>query len=359
MQVEIATGSGPDLIPLSSVDNKEYVKKGILEDLTPYLNNSEILSADMLVDSVIRNNTMNGILYCIPPTFTINAMAGRVTDIGSSMGWTFEKFKEYVLANNGKQLFQGRVDGGQSQGLIIMLDWWAQPHKYVDWNTNTAYFDSPAFIDLLDFAGQYQLKYYNSDKFIGSKIQDRDVLLWIFGLSDVSDYLLNKEMFEGDINYIGYPTDSGTTLHGLSNIYEYGIRSNSESKKGAWAFIEYMISKQKANNSIYSAFPTMKSALEEMFNESMEKNTSLDSSGSPYEVPKFTFYDYAIYPATQEDIEEIKYLIDNATFISDTGTFIESIIFEETELFFNGNKSAEETADVIQNRVQLYLNEIR
>lgn len=359
MQVEIATGSGPDLIPLSSIDNKEYVKKGILEDLTPYLNNSEILSADMLVDSVIRNNTMNGILYCLPPTFTINAMAGRVTDIGSSMGWTFEEFKEYVLANNGKQLFQGRVDGGQSQGLIIMLDYWAQPDKYVDWNTHTAYFDSPAFIDLLNFARQYQLKYYDSTKSIESKIQDRDVLLWIFGLSDVTDYLLNKVMFEGDINYIGYPTESGTTLHGLSNIYAYGIRSNSESKKGAWTFIEYMISKQKGNNSIYSAFPTMKSALEEMFNNSMEKSTSLDSLGTPYEVPKLVFGDYAVYAATQEDIEEIKYLIDNATFISDTGTFIESIIFEETELFFNENKSAEETAKVIQNRVQLYLNEIK
>jgi hypothetical protein len=34
-----------------------------------------------------------------------------------------------------------------------------------------------------------------------------------------------------------------------------------------------------------------------------------------------------------------------------------NIIFEEAESFFNGNKTVEDVAKVIQNRVQLYLNE--
>ena len=36
-----------------------------------------------------------------------------------------------------------------------------------------------------------------------------------------------------------------------------------------------------------------------------------------------------------------------------------NIITEETESFFSGQKSAKDAADVIQNRIQIYVNENR
>jgi len=33
------------------------------------------------------------------------------------------------------------------------------------------------------------------------------------------------------------------------------------------------------------------------------------------------------------------------------------IISEETQAFFSGQKSAQETADIVQNRVNIYINE--
>jgi len=35
------------------------------------------------------------------------------------------------------------------------------------------------------------------------------------------------------------------------------------------------------------------------------------------------------------------------------------IITEETSAYFEGQKTAEETADIIQNRIQVYVNENR
>ena len=42
----------------------------------------------------------------------------------------------------------------------------------------------------------------------------------------------------------------------------------------------------------------------------------------------------------------------------DTYTSILAIIYEETGSFWAGDKTAEDTAEIIQNRVQLYLDEM-
>lgn len=43
------------------------------------------------------------------------------------------------------------------------------------------------------------------------------------------------------------------------------------------------------------------------------------------------------------------------TFMGDTQ--IEGIVMEEAAAFFSGQKSVEETAEIIQNRVKIYVNE--
>lgn len=67
LAAEIMTGNGPDLIPLDVVGVSIAGNKGIVEDLAPYLEESEILSQDMLNERVLNLYTVNGKLVCIPP----------------------------------------------------------------------------------------------------------------------------------------------------------------------------------------------------------------------------------------------------------------------------------------------------
>ena len=67
-----------------------------------------------------------------------------------------------------------------------------------------------------------------------------------------------------------------------------------------------------------------------------------------------------IYAATSEEVDAIRALLETAD--RATGNVddqLVNIITEETEPFFKGQKSAEDTSAVIQNRIQIYVNENR
>ena len=60
---------------------------------------------------------------------------------------------------------------------------------------------------------------------------------------------------------------------------------------------------------------------------------------------------------TEEQIEAMMKDLDSLGPYPYIGNVVEDIILEEADSFFNGNKSAEDVAKIINNRVQLYLNE--
>ena len=62
-------------------------------------------------------------------------------------------------------------------------------------------------------------------------------------------------------------------------------------------------------------------------------------------------------PLTTEQKEQVMYMLEHATITNYALNEIWEIIQEETEPFFQGDKSAKEVADILHNRVQLYLNE--
>ena len=96
----------------------------------------------------------------------------------------------------------------------------------------------------------------------------------------------------------------------------------------------------------------------------MEKEFYEDENGEKVEQPKTSWgyddFNIDIYAATQEEIDAVKAIIASAEKLSGSvNEDLSNIITEETEPFFKGQKSAKETADIIQNRVQIYVNEHR
>ena len=69
-------------------------------------------------------------------------------------------------------------------------------------------------------------------------------------------------------------------------------------------------------------------------------------------------FEMEIMAATQEEVDAVKALIDSAEKISGSvDEQLVNIITEESEPFFKGQKSAEDVAKIIQNRIQTYVNE--
>ena len=61
---------------------------------------------------------------------------------------------------------------------------------------------------------------------------------------------------------------------------------------------------------------------------------------------------------TQEEIDSMNELVNQvSSFSGNTNVELRTIIFDEVDGYFSGQKSAEAVADVIQNRAGIYLSE--
>ena len=64
-----------------------------------------------------------------------------------------------------------------------------------------------------------------------------------------------------------------------------------------------------------------------------------------------------VYAMTQDEYDAFMRLYESCNSITAYNEEINNIISEETDAFFDGQKTAEETASLIQNRISLYINE--
>ncbi len=217
-------------------------------------------------------------------------------------------------------------------------------NEYIDWNAGTCSFNQEDFIRLLQLA----------DTMNSSPVLDGDtahnlstgkLLLHRVYLSDVAEYKEAANLFEGkDIVCVGYPSLNG----GSSLILPYlpvGISENCKNKQAAWEFVSSLLGEEFQDKHIRFNFPVRISSLEKKFGQAME----LESNNYGFE-DTWT-------EVTQEDIDALYEVINASCDGSVLDQHIWNIIEEEAEVYFGGEKSAEETAMIIQNRVQIYVSE--
>lgn len=342
LAAEIMAGNGPDLIAVDALGVSVCANQGIVEDLNPYLEASEILSRDMLNERVLELYTVDGKLTCIPPSFYIGTLFGKESELGSEPGWTMEQFLDYVDEHRGLTVMEGSMRG-DSREIMVMMMWYARQQQWVDWKEGKAKFDDEEFEELFRFAAAYEAKYDNDPGYAEQKWEDGKLLLYSRPVLDMESFLQYREVLAGDMVAIGYPTQEGTPCNKLSGYGSYGISTASAHKEGAWAFIEYLASIQTGEDTYQYGIATLNSAMEDMLERAKEEKSNRGG--------------YAIPAATDEDIMQFRQLLDNAVIRDGELGVVNEILTEEMDTCFSGGRSVEETINVIQNRVQLYLDE--
>ncbi len=361
---DMASGNCPDLIDLSMVNLCSVTAKGMLEDLTPYLKASDVANIDDFVPSVLTAYNINGVQTTVPTYFTINTLLARASVVGEEPGWTMEEMLALAKENPKAKLFYGMTKEVALQTCLMYAS-----DSFIDYENNTCSFDSPEFIQFLEFANCFDMEFeYNEDESFPKMLQSGEVLLSNASFNDVHAYQMYYLMFEDDgVTPIGYPTSDGKPGVYLSGNDTYGISSQSENKDGAWKFMETLLADETETHAW--GFPSRKDQLEEMFAEACEPQyqldengeTMMDAEGNPLQYPKTTWgyddWEVEIYAAGEEEIEGIRHLIDIARPTSKESEEIYSIIGEEAAPYFAGQKSAEEVAKIIQSRIKIYVSE--
>lgn len=357
----------PDILDLSSLNVEQLAAKGVFEDLNPYLESSTVFDKEDFIESIINGYTFDGKLVCIPSSFNLATIAARTSQVGEEMGWTLEEMISYAQEHPEASLFDNYT---KSTMLNIMMNY--NQNAFVDWESGECRFDSEEFKSFLTFINSFPDEYDSSDeRSTPAKIQAGEVLLdnvYIYDLQSIQEY---EARFNEPVTFIGYPNVDGNSGCYMTGSEMYAIASKSENKDGAWAFIESFLSGAPDNMFSYG-LSTNKQYLEDAIAEAtkveyvLDENGEkvLDENGEPIIMGGtssvgYGDWEYTYHIPTDEEIAQIKELIEVAVpaFVSDNE--ITNIINEEAEGFFKGQKTVDDVAGIIQSRVQIYVNENR
>ena len=114
-----------------------------------------------------------------------------------------------------------------------------------------------------------------------------------------------------------------------------------------------MFQKESLHEPYFYGIPGMRKIFDELIHDQTIEEYNYFAPGSA------TPNAFELQPFTDAEAEEIESFVLNALHNScQADHTIDSIVREEIGAYFAGEKSAEQTAEYIQNRVEIYLSEI-
>ncbi len=349
---DIVSGNPPDLINLNGLNVDNYIAKGILADLYPLMEQDASLRKEDFVTNALRIYERDGKLYGLCPSFMVRTLAGKAEDVGGRDGWTLAELQSLLASKPaGTELIEYASREGILSILVSMgLD------SYVDWTAGSCSFDSEDFLSLLEFAGRFPSQdtlNYNDAEETYAKLKEGKLLLQENVVSSVMDYLYQDAMFDGKMACVGFPTADGSAGSYLTGRQAVGIAEKSANKEGAWMFLSMLLGEEYQDTFDMDGLALRTSSLEKQYAKAMEKDENsmgavMISGGD---------FTYEVKAATQEQIDALRRLVDTARPGKNTDTEILNIIIEEAGPYFAGQKTAQEAADIIQSRVQIYISE--
>ena len=357
---DLLAGTGPDVLEASNLNTERLTSKGLLVDLGEYLDKDPDISRDDYFKSVLETNTSKeGTLYCIPNSFTVMTLAGWKEDVGDKQGWTVDEAKAVFEKNKGKD-YMYMTDRQSALAMLLYTNY----DQFINWQEGTCNFNNDDFTNLLEIANMFPKETPNNDEYDpAGGIIDHTTLIYEAYISSMNEYLLTKAIFGDDASkftLIGFPGNEGNGAR-ISTNGGYAINAAAKNKDACWEFVKSFISPDSYKASNSWQIPSLRSAFDAQLEKLMVPETYVDENGEEQQVASIGYgmgnHTFEIFPPTQEDVDAFMDLIDNARGSINYDQFIYGIIEEEAGAFFDGGKTAQDAAAVIQSRIQTYLDE--
>lgn len=351
LTLDIIQGTAPDIISVYGIDYENLAQKGAFCDLYSFMNSDTDANRQDFVESVLRAYEMDDCLYSISPTFRIYTMWGAESLVGDSKGIDAANMVQ-LLENHGGNI--NSIYGFSADENVLTTLCALSMDRFIDWKEGTCNFTGENFRQILYFAKEYTGKPFDS---LYLAIQNKDILLTIGIINSVEDVSMESLLYGEKIQFIGYPTESGSGTAVLFSGDELAVNSKSNFPEESWKFIKYYME----HGFDGTGFPVRKTQFEEFLTDSLKEET-IEENGSSYAIAKRSYserdiVDLQVYKCTDEDVEQIRSLVNDIDIKFQYHTQIQRIIDEETASFFEGDKDLTEVCEIIQNRVQLYLDE--
>lgn len=297
LQKDIIRGNVPDILPLHTFDisEKDWIKKGVLEDLNPYYKKNGIDS--VMIPSVYEAMKNDGKIYSVAPGFYVDTFVASKKNVGNQEGWDVDGMSK-TLSEMGKDaILFDEIDKRD-----MLFDWLRyNVDDFIDWNSGKCYFDSEEFKSILKHCNEGIVtdslsdeKYFELVNDVDKKLVAGQVLMANRESLDVCDVQIDKQLLGQDITYIGAPVrDKNGSMFVL--FEQYGIYSGSDVKDEAWEILQMAMTEEYQKGMMEGAcYPTLQNVFECKLQRKMATESYIDQYGNnvePLEKEKFNYGD--------------------------------------------------------------------
>ena len=405
LNTEMLSGKLPDMIDIDTYNMpvEQYAAKGFLTDLYELIDADSDMSRESFVQPVLKAlESTDGKLYQLPQTFAVDTAIALDKVVGEYDTWNLAAVKDAMTKlQDGATVF----DVYRTKSDILSTCISRNIDAFVDWENGAAHFDSDEFKALLEFANSFPDTYdwENADEEEQDSAQNRmnvgKQLMSSFYVSSLEDILYQLTGYNGKVKFVGYPSEDGTSNHAFQINGSIAISSTCADKTAAWNFMKQFLNEEYQSSYNIWSFPINQNAfdakLKKMMTEEYQTddngNVMKDDNGNPIRIPKVTYYtdgsgnmtgystgnggvavmeassdgsvgmgengEVNVYAMTQEQADEILGLINATTAVYGYDESIMNIITDEAAPYFAGEKSLDDTVNMIQSRVNLYVAE--
>lgn len=392
LTTEIISGSVPDIFLTSNLPIDKYAAKGVIADLNTFMDGGNGLSRDYFVPQVMSALEKDGKLYELPTSFSVQTAYAL-----SSIASQYDTWNVAAVQDAMTQLQEGATvfSDGWTKNMALSNCLSRNLSAFVDWTTGKCEFDSEAFQQLLAFCNSFPAETSDGDGAIAyassadiavddamwesdaTRITNGKQLMSTIGMYSFDSYIWNVYAIRDKITFTGYPTEDGS---GSSFELQMPMAISSVTKypDAAWDFVCSIIKKMNTidEDNYYYGFPISQAAFDAEMTDIMTEQYQLDENGEQVdwdgdgEPDKAILGSYEtmengetvykdVYALTQEDIDQILGVINSTRSVYDYDQEILDIITDEVAAYFAGDKDVQTTANMIQSRVNLYVQEQR
>lgn len=368
MYLDVFSGKGPDIFYNGDYSNTinsfaDYEANNSLIDMYPLMKSDPNFKIEDYLPNVVDACTVDGKICKIPIHFSINSIDANHSLTGGISGWTTDEFDKMAASlPSGMQMITNLT-----KLELLKYSLTGSMDFFVDQTTQKLSFNTEEFYKLLKWAKTYGIEEPKSAEervYVDESQQFMSGLLACTTMNNIDSTfgfsVVLPQNFGTDLDLIGYPSPEKNGPYILPSEI-VAISSWCKNPEGAWAFVKFLLSDDYQTNysTDYKAayniqgtaaygFPIKSNCLQEMIALAMDPPPLSGDGIDPNAKPIIL---------TQAQADACLKAINDTNTLYYPDQQIMTIIEEEVQAYFTNQRTVEDVASLIQNRVQTLIYE--
>lgn len=346
--MEVVNGKGPDILYLFRGDVESLQANGALGEIGLLISDE---TQNALLPGAVRMGTYEDKLFAIPLSVSVRSLLTSRA-YWQEDSWTVEDIMSVLEEHPEIEGLFLDIAGGDEYfyNMLFLIGEDIKNTPFL--KDGSSGFDCQEFRDMLLLIKNMTKRAINNSS-PGDRIlplREGNYLGIEYLINNMSGYCEMYEEMGDNANLVGYPSDMGNGSHYLWANGMLVVNQNAMTKKGVKELVNELLSLESQKYIMYQI--SVRTDIPEaqlVYNEAIGGYIWSSPNQSSFRVP--TKADGTSY------LEEYVEFLKSALPSSLESDEIFDIVMEEANGYFSSDKNLDQVVDIIQNRVQLYLDE--